>query len=55
VTPEARQNIVHHHPVEFAALCLQAGTEDLIQASEAIGGRIQHRERIGDRRKQLRH
>jgi hypothetical protein len=54
VTPEARQDVVHHRPAELAALCLQAGTEDLIQASEAIG-RVQHRERIGDRRRQLRH
>jgi hypothetical protein len=55
VTPEASQDVVHHRPVELAALRLQAGTEDLIQASEAIRGRVQHRERIGDRRWQLRH
>jgi hypothetical protein len=42
MTPEARQDIVYHRPAELAALCLQAGTEDLIQAPKAIGGRVQH-------------
>jgi hypothetical protein len=55
VTPEARQDVFNHRPAELAALCLQASPEDLIQAPEAIGGRVQHRERIGDRRWQLRH
>jgi hypothetical protein len=55
VTLEARQNLFNNRPAELAALCLQAGPEDLIQASEAIGGRVQHRERIGDRRLQLPH
>jgi hypothetical protein len=40
VTPEARQDVVYHSPVELAALYLQAGTEDLIQAPEAISGRV---------------
>jgi hypothetical protein len=55
VTPEARQDIFNHRPAELAVLCLQAGPEDLIQAPEAIGGGVQHREGIGDRRRQLRH
>jgi hypothetical protein len=55
VTPEACQDVFNHFPTELAALCLQAGPEDLIQAPEAIGDRVQHRERIGDRRWQLRH
>jgi hypothetical protein len=48
VAPEARQEIFNHRPAELAALSLQAGAEDLIQAPEAIGGGVQHRERIGD-------
>jgi hypothetical protein len=48
VTSEARQDVVYHRPAELATFCLQAGTEDLIQAPEAIGGRVQHREGIGD-------
>jgi hypothetical protein len=55
VTPEARQDVVYHRPAELAALCLQAGTEDLIQAPEAVGGRVQHWEGIGDRHWHLRH
>jgi hypothetical protein len=55
MTPEARQDVVDHRPVELAALYLQAGTEDLIQVPEAIGGRVQHREGIGDRHWWLRH
>ena len=55
VTPEARQDVFNHRPVELAALFLQAGSEDLIQAPEAIGGGVQHREGIRDRRQQLRH
>jgi hypothetical protein len=55
VTPEARQDVFNHRLAELAALCLQAGTEDLIQASEAIGGGVQHREGIGDRHWQLQH
>jgi hypothetical protein len=53
VTPEARQDLFNHRSTELAALCLQAGPEDLIQEPEAIGGRVQHWERIGDRRWQL--
>jgi hypothetical protein len=37
VTPEARQDVFNHRLVELAALCLQTGTEDLIQAPEEIG------------------
>jgi hypothetical protein len=55
VTLEARQDVVYHRPVELASLCLQAGTEDLIQASEAIDGRVKHREGIGNRHWRLRH
>jgi hypothetical protein len=44
MTPEARQYIFNHHSAELAALCLQAGPEDLIQAPEAIGDIVQHRE-----------
>jgi hypothetical protein len=49
VTPEARQDVFNHCLAELATLCVQAGLEDLVQASEAIGGGVQHRERIGDR------
>jgi hypothetical protein len=49
LTPKARQDVVYHRPAEVAALCLQADTEDLIQALEAISGRVQHREGIRDR------
>jgi hypothetical protein len=55
MTPEARQDVFNHRPVELVALCLQAGTEDLIQAPEAVGGRVQHWEGIGDRHWQFRH
>jgi hypothetical protein len=55
VTPEARQDVFNHRSAELAALCLQAGTEDLIQALEAIGGGVQHQEGIRVRRWQLRH
>jgi hypothetical protein len=55
VTLEASQDIFDHRPVELAALCLQAGSKNLVPAPEVIGGGIQHRERVGDRRWQLRH
>jgi hypothetical protein len=55
VTPEARQDIFNHRPAELAGLCLQVGTQDLVQASEAIGGGVQHREGISGRRWRLRH
>jgi hypothetical protein len=55
MAPEARQDILDYRPVEPAALGLQAGAENLVQASEAVGGGVQHRERIGDGRRQLRH
>jgi hypothetical protein len=55
VTPEAHQDVVYHLPVKLATLYLQAGTEDLIQVLEAIGGRVQHWEGIGDRHWRLRH
>jgi hypothetical protein len=55
VTPEAHQDIFNHRPTELAALSLQAGPEDLIQAPEAIDGGVQHQEGIGDRGRQLRH
>jgi hypothetical protein len=55
VTLEARQDVFNHHPAKLAALYLQAGPEDLIQAPEAIGDGVQHREGIGDRHRQLRH
>jgi hypothetical protein len=32
--PEARQDILNHRSAELAAFCLQAGAEDLVQASE---------------------
>jgi hypothetical protein len=50
MAPEARQDVLNHPPAELAALCLQAGTENLVQAPKAIGGRVQHRERVGGRR-----
>jgi hypothetical protein len=53
MTPEARQDIFGHRPAELAALCLQVGSKNLVQALEAIGGGVQHRERVGDRRWQL--
>jgi hypothetical protein len=55
VAPEACQDVLDHRPAEPAALGLQAGAKNLVQASEAIGGKVQHRERVGDRRRQLRH
>jgi hypothetical protein len=55
MTPEARQDVVYHRPAELAALCLQAGTEDLIQAPETIGCRVQHLDGIRDRHWRLRH
>jgi hypothetical protein len=33
VTLEARQDIFNHRPAELAALCLQVGPENLVQAS----------------------
>ena len=48
MTLEARQDVVYHRPAELAALCLEAGTEDLIQTPEAIGGGVQHRKGIRD-------
>jgi hypothetical protein len=55
VAPEARQDVLYYHPVESVALSLQAGAKDLVQASEAIGTGIQHRERVGDGHRLLRH
>jgi hypothetical protein len=55
VTLEAHQDIFNNRPAELAALFLQAGTENLVQAPETIGGGVQHRERIGAQRWQLRH
>jgi hypothetical protein len=52
MTLEARQDVFNQRSAELATLCLQAGPDDLIQA---IGGRVQHRKGIGDRRWQLRH
>jgi hypothetical protein len=46
VNSEARQDIFNHCPAELAALCLQVGTEDLIQVLEVISDGVQHRERI---------
>jgi hypothetical protein len=39
VAPEARQDVLYYRPTESAALGLQAGAKDLVQA---VGGRIQH-------------
>jgi hypothetical protein len=55
MAPEARQDILDYHPAEPAALGLQAGAKNLVQASEAVGGGVQHRECVEDRRRQLRH
>jgi hypothetical protein len=55
VAPETRQDVLYYRPAESPALGLQAGAKDLVQASEAVGGEIQHRERIGDGRRLLRH
>jgi hypothetical protein len=55
VASEARQDILDYRPAERAALGLQAGAKNLLQASEAVGGGVQHRERVGDGRRQLRH
>jgi hypothetical protein len=55
VAPEACQDVLDHRPIEPAALSLQAGAKNLVQASEAVDGGVQHRERIRDRRRQLRH
>jgi hypothetical protein len=48
VASEARQDVLNHRLVEPAALGLQAGAKDLVQASEAVGGGVQHWERIRD-------
>jgi hypothetical protein len=53
MAPEARQDVLDHRPAEPTALRLQAGAKDLVQASEAVGGGVQHQERVGDRRRQL--
>jgi hypothetical protein len=55
VALETRQDILDYRLVESAALGLQAGTQNLVQASEAVGGGVQHRERVGDGRRRLRH
>jgi hypothetical protein len=55
MAPEARQDVLYYRPAESAALTLQAGTEDLIQESKAVGSGIQHRERVGDGHRLLRH
>jgi hypothetical protein len=55
VALEARQDILDYRPAEPAALGLQAGVENLVQASEAVGGGVKHWERVGDGRRQLRH
>ena len=34
MTPEARQDVFNHRPVELVALYLQAGLEDLVQVPE---------------------
>jgi hypothetical protein len=46
MAPEARQDVLYYCPAESTALSLQAGAKDLVQASEAVGGGIQHRERV---------
>jgi hypothetical protein len=51
VAPEARQDVLNHRPTEPAALGLQAGAKKLVQASEAVDGEVQHRERVGDGRR----
>jgi hypothetical protein len=48
--PEARQYLLDHRPAEPATLGLQAGAKDLVRALEAVGGGVQHRERVGDGR-----
>jgi hypothetical protein len=53
VDPEARQDILDYRPAEPAALGLQVGAENLVQASKAVGGGVQHRERVRDGRRQL--
>jgi hypothetical protein len=53
VAPEARQDVLNHRPAEPAALGLQAGAKDLVQASELVGGGVQHQEHVGDGRRQL--
>ena len=55
MAPEARQDVLDHRPGEPTALGLQAGAKNLVQASEAVGGGVQHRERVGDGCRQLQH
>jgi hypothetical protein len=55
VASEARQDVLDHRPAEPTALGLQAGTKDLVQASKAIDGGIQHWERVEDGRRWLQH
>jgi hypothetical protein len=52
---EARQDILNHRSAEPTALSLQAGTKNLVQASEAICDGVQHWEHVGDGYQQLRH
>jgi hypothetical protein len=40
VAPGERQDVLYYRSAESAALGLQAGAEDLVQASEAIDGGI---------------
>jgi hypothetical protein len=40
VAPKARQDILDYRPTEPAALGLQAGTKNLVQASEMVGGGV---------------
>jgi hypothetical protein len=55
MAPETRQDVLYHRSAESAALNLQAGAKDLIQASEAVSSGIQHRERIGNGHRLLWH
>jgi hypothetical protein len=55
VAPEACQDVLYHRPAEPTALVLQAGAKKLVQALELVGGGVQHRERVRDRRWLLRH
>jgi hypothetical protein len=55
VAPEVRQDVLYYRLAESAALSLQAGAKNLIQASEAIGSGIQHWEHVRDGHRLLRH
>jgi hypothetical protein len=52
---EACKSVVHHRHVELTTLSFKASTESLVQTTELLSDRIQHREGVGNRGRQSRH